>query len=126
VACLFYYYYYYYHYYYQDDDDDDHHYYSYPWRGLPRWRRAPVVAHRANIEGMLQFCGLVRTRGAAPVQDMWLSLEVPMTAHGVRMIVHVCTFETQFTLACARSVIRRFYPFTPFQITRVGDVYGQV
>ena len=99
---------------------------STPWRGLPRWRRAPVVAHRANIEGMLQFCGLVRIRGAAPVQDMWLLLEVPMTAHGVRMIVHVCTFETQFTLACARSVIRRFYPFTPFQITRVGDVYGQV
>ena len=124
MACL--YYYYYYHYYYQDDDEDDYHYYSYPWRGLPRWRRAPVVAHKANIEGMLQFCGLVRTHGAAPVQDLWLLLEVPMTAHGVRMIVHVCTFETQFTLACARSVIRRFYTFTPFQITRVGDDYGQV
>ena len=75
---------------------------------------------------MLQFRGLVRTRSAAPVQDMWLLLEVPMSARGVRMIVHVCTFETQFTLACARSVIRRFYVFTPFQITRVGDVYGQV
>ena len=63
----------------------------------------PWIIHRTNIEGLLRGTGLLQNHGLfVTSQNFWLLLDIPVGS--VAFVVHICTFESQYSLDQAEAM----------------------